>query len=138
MIFVKQINGNVNVTTDGGDTVLLIQDTGVQISVIGASSDAIQIRQYGYPIYSIAAADVSATQVLPAAAIAFGGNAYDLIDLLVADFFLIDKGLTGFAKEVTQLEVLDSLGHNAIIASLLQQMIDEQIITNRLLTKIYQ
>jgi hypothetical protein len=93
MIFVKLTNGNVLITTDGGDTVKLIQDTGVQVEVIGALQDTIQISQFGYPIYVIPAADVSATEVQPAAPIAFAGTASQLVDLLAADFFVIDTSV---------------------------------------------
>lgn len=88
MIFVKQTNGNVLITTDTNVTVKMIQDTGVQIEVIGALSDTVQISQFGYPVYIIPASDVSATQIEPAASIPFAGTAADLVDILAADFFL--------------------------------------------------
>lgn len=93
MIFVKLTNGNVLISTDGGDTVKLIQDTGVQVEVIGASQDTIQISQFGYPIYVIPAADVSATVIEPAAPVIFVGTASQLVDLLAADFFVIDTSV---------------------------------------------
>jgi hypothetical protein len=139
MKFVKLENGNVNITDDSGLIEYTFTDNAVRINPIGLN-ETVQISQYGYPILTFIIADVSGTQILPAAEIAFAGTtASDLIDILSAGFFLIDSGgISGGATELTSIDVLNSLNNNSIIASLLQKIIDEQKITNKLLNKIYQ
>ena len=139
MKFVKLENGNVNITDDSGLIEYTFTDNAVRINPIGLN-ETVQISQYGYPILTFIIADVSGTQILPAAEIAFAGTtASDLIDILSADFFLIDSGeISGVATELTSIDVLNSLNNNSIIASLLQKIINEQKITNKLLNKIYQ
>jgi hypothetical protein len=93
MIFIKETNGNVRITDDSGNTALLFNNTGVQIREIGLST-GIQILQNGYPIFSAITADVSETQVLPAAGVPFSGTTADLIDILSADFFIAETAVT--------------------------------------------
>lgn len=96
MKFIKETNGNVRITDNSGNTALLFNNTGVQIREIGLST-GIEILQNGYPIFTVITADVTETQVLPAAGIVFAGSTADLIDILAADFFLpeSDVSITG-------------------------------------------
>jgi hypothetical protein len=93
MKFVKETNGNVRITDDSDNTVLLFNSTGVQIREIGLST-GIEILQNGYPIFTAITADVTETRVLPAAGIAFAGTTADLIDILSADFFTVETAVT--------------------------------------------
>ena len=89
MKFVKLENGNVNITDDSGLIEYTFTDNAVRINPIGLN-ETVQILQYGYEVLTFEIADVSATQILPAAEIPFAGTtASDLIDILSADFFLI-------------------------------------------------
>ena len=97
MIFVKLQNGNVKVTTAGGDTLIGINDTGVRCMVVGPSGDIIQIMQDNYPIFTFNVSEVTAYQILPAASVAFAGTAPQFVDILMQSFFLaeIDATISG-------------------------------------------
>lgn len=94
MIFVKLQNGNVKVTTNSNDTIIGINDTGVRCMIVGPSVDIIQIMQDNYPIFTFNVSEVSAYQILPAAAVAFAGTAPQFVDILMADFFLAEIDAT--------------------------------------------
>jgi hypothetical protein len=87
MKFVKETNGNVRVTDDLGENITLIQDIGVRVQAEGLL-DYISISQNGFEILKFATADISGTQILPAAEIPFAGTTSDLIQILTDDFFL--------------------------------------------------
>lgn len=90
MKFVKLENGNVDLTDNSGNVFQFIQDIGVRVQIVGSS--AIQILQDGYPVFGVAAVDVAATQVLPAAEVPFAGSNTDLAALLSEFFFVVDSG----------------------------------------------
>lgn len=91
MKFVKEENGNIRVTDDSGNNLDLIQDIGSRVASTNLGN-SISITQNGFEILRFDTADVTATQVLPAAEIAFAGTTSDLIQILTDDFFLISSG----------------------------------------------
>jgi hypothetical protein len=106
MKFVKLQNGNVNITDDSGLIQYTFTDNFVRINPIGLN-ETVQISQYGYPILTFIIADVSGTQILPAAEIPFAGTtASDLIDILSADFFLINSGGGGVIPNPLNVNVV--------------------------------
>lgn len=112
MIFVKLQNGNVKVTTDLGDTIIGINDTGVRCMIVGPSVDIIQIMQDNYPIFTFNVSEVSFYQILPAAAVAFAGTAPQFVDILMADFFLaeIDVNATIVGNSIIAYTTTTNLG----------------------------
>ena len=95
----KFLNGNVAFVDADGNYERVIQQTGVHIEKT-LDEIGLIIHQVGYPDLYIKTADVTSTQVLPAAAIAFTGDTIDLFALLSNDFFVLPTG-TGTAAGVS-------------------------------------
>lgn len=91
MKFVKEQNGNIRVTDDSGNNLDLIQDIGSRVAATNLG-ESVSVTQNGFEILRFETADVTATQVLPAAEIAFAGTTSDLIQILTDSFFIIPTG----------------------------------------------
>jgi hypothetical protein len=92
MKFKKQTNGNILVTDDSDNTIILIQNIPTLIEAKGAD-DYLQIFQNSKLILDFLSTDVTAYQILPAAEVAFASSASVLIDILSANFFLINSSV---------------------------------------------
>jgi hypothetical protein len=84
MNIVKQSTGNVVLTDAAGN----IQKVFVNVNALDVKGTDEVIVKYGFnQWHSLFASQVSNTQIEPAAAVAFSGNAFDLVALLSASFF---------------------------------------------------
>jgi len=99
MKFVKEQNGNVRVTDDTGDNIILIQNIGTRVQSEN-TGDFISLTQNGFEIFRFATVDIIATQILPAAETPFAGTTSDLIQILTDGFFIISTGGGGGGGEV--------------------------------------
>jgi hypothetical protein len=99
MKFVKEQNGNVRVTDDTGDNIILIQNIGTRVQSEN-TGDFISLTQNGFEIFRFATVDIIATQILPAAETPFAGTTSDLIQILTDGFFIIPTGGGGGGGEV--------------------------------------
>jgi hypothetical protein len=111
MKIVKLTNGNV-VLTDANDKVLkkFITDSYLQYS----SNTAVDVYTNSDKITTLYTNEITHTRIDPASDIAFNGNAYDLIDLLVGSFFFKLSG--GGSQDLTSvLSIGNSAGNLDII-----------------------
>ena len=89
MNIVKQTTGNVVLTDTAGNILKVF----VNVNALDIVSSNELIIKYGYNQWtSLFANQIDNTQVEPAAAIPFNGNAYDLATLLSANFFFEVSG----------------------------------------------
>jgi hypothetical protein len=93
MKFVKKSNGNV-VITDNSNNIIKRIDASSYLQWM--SSNTLEIQ--GATTITINTDDVVSTQVEPAAAVPFNGNAYDLMNTLTSDFFF--KLNTGGSNQI--------------------------------------
>jgi hypothetical protein len=85
MNIVKQSTGNVVLTDAAGN----IQKVFVNVNALDVKGTDEVIVKFGFnQWHSIFASQVSNTQIEPASAVAFSGNAFDLVALLSSSFFL--------------------------------------------------
>ena len=85
MNIVKQSTGNVVLTDAAGN----IQKVFVNVNALDVKGTDEVIVKFGFnQWHSLFASQVSNTQIEPAGAVAFSGNAYDLVALLSSSFFL--------------------------------------------------
>jgi hypothetical protein len=89
MNIVKQTTGNVVLTDTAGNILKVF----VNVNALDIVNSNELIIKYGYNQWtSLFANQIDNTQVEPAAAISFNGNAYDLATLLSANFFFEVSG----------------------------------------------
>jgi hypothetical protein len=109
MKFVKEQNGNVRVTDDTGDNIILIQNIGTRVQSEN-TGDFISLTQNGFEIFRFATVDIIATQILPAAETPFAGTTSDLIQILTDGFFIISTGGGGGGEVNTASNVGSGIG----------------------------
>jgi hypothetical protein len=93
MKIIKQLNGNVHITDDSGN-IERVMNNQPTILWVNDNND-LHIVQQNDRYENIDVADVSATQILPAAEIAFTGTGQDLLTLLSGSFFFELEGSGG-------------------------------------------
>jgi len=85
MNIVKQSTGNVVLTDAAGN----IQKVFVNVNALDVKGTDEVIVKFGFnQWHSLFASQIDNTQVEPAAAVPFSGNAFDLVALLSSSFFL--------------------------------------------------
>ena len=90
MNIVKQSTGNVVLTDAAGN----IQKVFVNVNALDVKGTDEVIVKFGFnQWHSLFASQVSNTQIEPAAAVAFSGNAFDLVALLSSSFFFDIAGV---------------------------------------------
>ena len=90
MNIVKQSTGNVVLTDAAGN----IQKVFVNVNALDVKGTDEVIVKFGFnQWHSLFASQISNTQVEPAAAVAFSGNAFDLVSLLSSSFFFDIAGV---------------------------------------------
>jgi hypothetical protein len=96
MKIIKQLNGNVHITDDSGN-IERVMNNQPTILWVNDNND-LHIVQQNDRYENIDVADVSATQILPAAEIAFTGTVQDLLTLLSGSFFfeLVGSAFTDY------------------------------------------
>lgn len=123
MIIQKLTNGNVVLpirTTKSNDSaVCTVQQVGFQLFVDGSF---VKITKDDFILGWISIADVTGTQVLPAASIPFTGTAQDLMDILAADFFFL-------SSEEDAVDVIYDNTVSGLTAINVQDAIDEIVDT---------
>lgn len=102
MKIVKKSNGNIVILNTDGTVKQVIQQTGVQLLDEG---NQIKLIQSGYPIGYIDAADVTHTQLEPAAQVAFSGDNSALMTLLAEDFFVLSTATDAAGFVETEVNV---------------------------------
>ena len=84
MNIVKQSTGNVVLTDAAGN----IQKVFVNVNALDVKGTDEVVVKFGFnQWHSLFASQIDNTQVEPAAAVAFSGNAFDLVALLSSSFF---------------------------------------------------
>jgi hypothetical protein len=118
MNIVKQTTGNVVLTDTAGNILKVF----VNVNALDIVSSNELIIKYGYNQWtSLFANQIDNTQVEPAAAIPFNGNAYDLATLLSANFFFeVSGGGGGTAASISYDNTISGL-----TATDVQDAIDE-------------
>jgi hypothetical protein len=110
MNIVKQTTGNVVLTDTAGNILKVF----VNVNALDIVNSNELIIKYGYNQWtSLFANQIDNTQVEPAAAIPFNGNAYDLATLLSANFFFEVSG--GSQNLASVLNIGNISGPNSII-----------------------
>jgi hypothetical protein len=109
MNIVKQSTGNVVLTDAAGN----IQKVFVNVNALDVKGTDEVIVKFGFnQWHSLFASQVSNTQVEPASAVAFSGNAFDLVALLSSSFFF---ELSGSGDDLAQVLINgNSAGANDI------------------------
>ena len=119
MIIQKLTNGNVVLpirTTKSNDSaVCTLQQVGFQLFVDGSF---VKIAKDDFILGWISTADVTGTQVLPAASIPFTGNAQSLMNILATDFFFL-------SSEEDAVDVIYDNTVSGLTATNVQDAIDE-------------
>lgn len=118
MKIVKLLNGNVVMTLDNGDIFKLFQQIN---SVDVVNDDTIIVKDGSNHVTNITASQINSTQVLPASASAFSGDAYQLLTLLANDFFFDISG----SAVVTASSVTYDNSISGLTATNVQDAIDE-------------
>jgi hypothetical protein len=107
MNIVKQSTGNVVLTDAAGN----IQKVFVNVNALDVKGTDEVIVKYGFnQWHSLFASQVSNTQIEPAGAVAFSGNAFDLVALLSSSFFFELSGGGGSGDLATVLIAGNSAG----------------------------
>lgn len=123
MIIQKLTNGNVVLpirTTKSNDSaVCTLQQVGFQLFVDGSF---VKIAKDDFILGWISTADVTGTQVLPAASIPFTGNAQSLMNILATDFFFL-------SSEEDAVDVIYDNTVSGLTATNVQDAIDEIVDT---------
>jgi hypothetical protein len=119
MIIQKLTNGNliipVRATRAENPNYCVVQQTGVQLYL---EESFIRVVQNDNIVGFIATSDVTDTQILPNAPVAFTGTTFDLLDLLATSFFILSTDLAGVQAEVDALQ--DLLNYKVYTALLTQ------------------
>jgi len=111
MNIVKQSTGNVVLTDAAGN----IQKVFVNVNALDVKGTDEVIVKFGFnQWHSLFASQIDNTQVEPAAAVAFSGNAFDLVALLSSSFFFELSGGGGGDDLATVLIAGNSAGANDI------------------------
>ena len=111
MNIVKQSTGNVVLTDAAGN----IQKVFVNVNALDVKGTDEVIVKFGFnQWHSLFASQIANTQVEPAAAVAFSGNAFDLVALLSSSFFFELSGGGGGDDLATVLIAGNSAGANDI------------------------
>jgi len=111
MNIVKQSTGNVVLTDAAGN----IQKVFVNVNALDVKGTDEVIVKFGFnQWHSLFASQIVNTQVEPAAAVAFSGNAFDLVALLSSSFFFELSGGGGGDDLATVLIAGNSAGANDI------------------------
>ena len=112
MIILKLTNGNVVLEDASGNVVKrFVSDSFIQWT----SPTTLDVYANSDKITTLVTTEITATQIQPAAAIPFTGNAYDLLDILVVDFFFKLAGGGGSQNLTQVLTVGNSAGNLDII-----------------------
>lgn len=112
MNIVKQSTGNVVLTDAAGN----IQKVFVNVNALDVKGTDEVIVKYGFnQWHSLFASQVGNTQVEPAGAVPFSGNAFDLVALLSSSFFFELSGGGGAADLATVLGLGNTTGPEDII-----------------------
>jgi len=111
MNIIKTVSGNVHLTDMSGNVIKAL----VNVNSLEIKSENEIIVKFGFNQWaSIVVDKVANTQVEPAAAIPFSGNAYDLLTLLSADFFFELSGGGGSQDLASVLSIGNSTGFQDI------------------------
>jgi len=111
MNIIKTASGNVHLTDMSGNVIKAL----VNVNSLEIKSENEIIVKFGFNQWaSIVVDKVANTQVEPAAAIPFSGNAYDLLTLLSADFFFELSGGGGSQDLASVLSIGNSTGFQDI------------------------
>jgi hypothetical protein len=120
MNIVKQSTGNVVLTDAAGN----IQKVFVNVNALDVKGTDEVIVKFGFnQWHSLFASQVSNTQVEPAGAVAFSGNAFDLVALLSSSFFFELSGGGGGDDLATVLIAGNTSGANDIEFDSLQGLL---------------
>lgn len=111
MNIVKQSTGNVVLTDAAGN----IQKVFINVNALDVKGTDEVIIKYGFnQWHSLFASQIDNTQVEPASAVAFSGNAFDLVALLSSSFFFELSGGGGSQDLANVLSVGNSTGFQDI------------------------
>ena len=112
MNIVKQSTGNVVLTDNSGNILKVF----VQVNALDVVSSNEIIVKYGMNQWTTLFADqIDNTQIEPAAAVPFNGNAYSLVSLLSSSFFFELSGGGGSQNLSQVLTVGNSAGNQDIV-----------------------
>ena len=112
MNIVKQSTGNVVLTDNSGNILKVF----VQVNALDVVSSNEIIVKYGMNQWTTLFADqIDNTQIEPAAAVTFNGNAYSLVSLLSSSFFFELSGGGGSQNLSQVLTVGNSAGNQDIV-----------------------
>ena len=112
MNIVKQSTGNVVLTDAAGN----IQKVFVNVNALDVKGTDEVIVKFGFnQWHSLFASQIDNTQVEPASAVAFSGNAFDLVALLSSSFFFELSGGGGGDDLATVLIAGNTSGANNIV-----------------------
>jgi len=111
MNIVKQSTGNVVLTDAAGN----IQKVFVNVNALDVKGTDEVIVKFGFnQWHSLFASQIDNTQVEPAAAVAFSGNAFDLVALLSSSFFFDVSG-GGGGDDLATVLIAGNSANNGII-----------------------
>ena len=110
MNIVKQSTGNVVLTDNSGNILKVF----IQVNALDVVSSNEVVVKFGFnQWHTLFANQIDNTQIEPAAAVPFNGNAYDLVALLSSSFFF---ELSGGSQDLSQvLTVGNSAGNQDIL-----------------------